>query len=89
MARSLSRVVLALALLAAPVSAQRAPISQQLVLFPAVIPLQYAGVYALNAGAVARRAAEGWLKAQVCSARTNEILDLARRGGMFTPKVLE
>ncbi len=29
--------------------------------FPAVIQLQYAGVYQLNAGAVARRAAEGWL----------------------------
>ena len=29
--------------------------------FPAVIRLQYAGVYALDAGAVARRAAEGWL----------------------------
>ena len=29
--------------------------------FPAVIQLQYAGVYALNAGAVAKRAAEGWL----------------------------
>lgn len=29
--------------------------------FPAVIQLQYAGVYALNASAVARRAAEGWL----------------------------
>ena len=29
--------------------------------FPAIIQLQYAGVYALNAGAVARRAAEGWL----------------------------
>jgi cephalosporin-C deacetylase-like acetyl esterase len=29
--------------------------------FPALIQLQYAGVYALNAGAVARRAAEGWL----------------------------
>lgn len=29
--------------------------------FPAVIQLQYAGVYALNAGAVAQRAAEGWL----------------------------
>jgi cephalosporin-C deacetylase-like acetyl esterase len=29
--------------------------------YPAVIQLQYAGVYALNAGAVARRAAEGWL----------------------------
>jgi len=29
--------------------------------FPAVIQLQYAGVYALNAGAVARRASEGWL----------------------------
>jgi len=28
---------------------------------PAIIQLQYAGVYALNAGAVARRAAEGWL----------------------------
>jgi len=29
--------------------------------FPAVIQLQYAGVYALNVGAVARRASEGWL----------------------------
>lgn len=29
--------------------------------FPAIIQLQYAGVYALNAHAVARRAAEGWL----------------------------
>jgi cephalosporin-C deacetylase len=29
--------------------------------FPAIIQLQYAGVYALNAGAVSRRAAEGWL----------------------------
>ncbi len=29
--------------------------------FPAVIQLQYAGVYALNALAVAQRAAEGWL----------------------------
>jgi cephalosporin-C deacetylase-like acetyl esterase len=29
--------------------------------FPAVIQLQYAGVYALNATAAARRAAEGWL----------------------------
>ena len=29
--------------------------------FPAIIQLQYAGVYALNAGAVARRASEGWL----------------------------
>ena len=29
--------------------------------FPAIIQLQYAGIYALNAGAVARRAAEGWL----------------------------
>ena len=29
--------------------------------FPAVIQLQFAGVYALNAGAIARRAAEGWL----------------------------
>ena len=29
--------------------------------FPALIQLQYAGVYALNARAVARRAAEGWL----------------------------
>src|SRR4029450_1988917 len=28
--------------------------------FPALIQLQYAGVYALNADAVARRAAEGW-----------------------------
>ena len=29
--------------------------------FPAIIQLQYAGIYALNAAAVARRAAEGWL----------------------------
>jgi cephalosporin-C deacetylase len=29
--------------------------------FPALIQLQYAGVYALNAHAVAQRAAEGWL----------------------------
>ena len=29
--------------------------------FPAVVQLQYAGVYALNVGAVARRASEGWL----------------------------
>jgi len=29
--------------------------------FPALVQLQYAGVYALNAAAVARRAAEGWL----------------------------
>jgi cephalosporin-C deacetylase len=29
--------------------------------FPAIIQLQYAGVYALNAGAVAQRAADGWL----------------------------
>lgn len=29
--------------------------------FPALIQLQYAGVYALNARAVVRRAAEGWL----------------------------
>jgi len=29
--------------------------------FPAVIQLQFAGVYALNDGAIARRAAEGWL----------------------------
>src|SRR5262249_17843328 len=29
--------------------------------FPAVIQLQYAGVYALNVGPVARRASEGWL----------------------------
>jgi cephalosporin-C deacetylase len=35
--------------------------------FPAVIQLQYAGVYALNAGAVARRAAEGWLAINVDS----------------------
>jgi cephalosporin-C deacetylase len=35
--------------------------------FPAVIQLQYAGVYALNAGAVARRAAEGWLVVNVDS----------------------
>jgi cephalosporin-C deacetylase-like acetyl esterase/S-formylglutathione hydrolase FrmB len=35
--------------------------------FPAVIQLQYAGVYALNAGAVARRASEGWLIVNVDS----------------------
>jgi len=35
--------------------------------FPAVIQLQYAGVYALNAGADARRAAEGWLVLNVDS----------------------
>ena len=35
--------------------------------FPAVIQLQYAGVYALNASAVARRAAEGWLVLNVDS----------------------
>ena len=35
--------------------------------FPAVIQLQYAGVYALNARAVARRAAEGWLMINVDS----------------------
>jgi cephalosporin-C deacetylase len=35
--------------------------------FPAVIQLQYAGVYALNAGAAARRAAEGWLLINVDS----------------------
>jgi cephalosporin-C deacetylase len=35
--------------------------------FPAVIQLQYAGVYALNAGAAARRAAEGWLMINVDS----------------------
>jgi cephalosporin-C deacetylase len=35
--------------------------------FPAVIQLQYAGVYALNARAVARRAAEGWLAVDVDS----------------------
>ena len=35
--------------------------------FPAVIQLQYAGVYALNAGAIARRAAEGWLVLNVDS----------------------
>ena len=35
--------------------------------FPAVIQLQYAGVYALNASAVARRAAEGWLMINVDS----------------------
>jgi cephalosporin-C deacetylase len=29
--------------------------------YPAIIQLQYAGIYALNAAAVARRAAEGWL----------------------------
>ncbi len=35
--------------------------------FPAIIQLQYAGVYALNAGAIARRAAEGWLVLNVDS----------------------
>ncbi|MEO8521476.1 MAG: acetylxylan esterase, partial [Acidobacteriota bacterium] len=35
--------------------------------YPAVIQLQYAGVYALNAGAVARRAVEGWLVLNVDS----------------------
>lgn len=35
--------------------------------FPAVIQLQYAGVYALNARAVAQRAAEGWLMLNVDS----------------------
>ena len=35
--------------------------------FPALIQLQYAGVYALNAGADARRAAEGWLMINVDS----------------------
>ena len=35
--------------------------------FPAVIQLQYAGVYALNAAANARRAAEGWLVINVDS----------------------
>ncbi len=35
--------------------------------FPAVIQLQYAGVYALNAQAVAQRAAEGWLVLNVDS----------------------
>ena len=35
--------------------------------FPAVVQLQYAGVYALNAGAVAQRAAEGWLMINVDS----------------------
>lgn len=35
--------------------------------FPAVIQLQYAGVYALNARAVAQRAAEGWLMINVDS----------------------
>jgi cephalosporin-C deacetylase len=35
--------------------------------FPAVIQLQYAGVYALNAQAAARRAAEGWLMINVDS----------------------
>ena len=35
--------------------------------FPALIQLQYAGVYALNAGADARRAAEGWLMLNVDS----------------------
>ncbi len=33
--------------------------------FPAVIQLQYAGVYALNARAVAERAADGWLVVNV------------------------
>ena len=35
--------------------------------FPAVIQLQYAGVYALNAHAVAQRASEGWLMINVDS----------------------
>ena len=35
--------------------------------FPAVIQLQYAGVYALNARAVTQRAAEGWLMINVDS----------------------
>ncbi len=35
--------------------------------FPALIQLQYAGVYALNAAAAARRAAEGWLVVNVDS----------------------
>lgn len=35
--------------------------------FPAVIQLQYAGVYALNAAAAARRASEGWLVLNVDS----------------------
>jgi cephalosporin-C deacetylase-like acetyl esterase len=35
--------------------------------FPAVIQLQYAGVYALNAAAVAKRASEGWLMINVDS----------------------
>jgi cephalosporin-C deacetylase-like acetyl esterase len=35
--------------------------------FPAVIQLQYAGVYALNARAVAQRASEGWLVLNVDS----------------------
>ena len=35
--------------------------------FPAIIQLQYAGVYALNAHAVAQRAAEGWLVINVDS----------------------
>ena len=35
--------------------------------FPAVIQLQYAGVYALNARAIAQRAAEGWLVINVDS----------------------
>ena len=35
--------------------------------FPAVIQLQYAGVYALNAAAVAKRASEGWLIVNVDS----------------------
>ena len=35
--------------------------------FPAVIQLQYAGVYALNAGMIAQRAAQGWLVLNVDS----------------------
>jgi cephalosporin-C deacetylase len=35
--------------------------------FPALVLLQYAGVYALNAGSVARRASEGWLVIDVDS----------------------
>jgi dienelactone hydrolase len=35
--------------------------------FPALIQLQYAGVYALNARGAAQRAAEGWLFVNVDS----------------------
>jgi cephalosporin-C deacetylase-like acetyl esterase len=47
--------------------------------FPALIQLQYAGVYALNATAAARRAAEGWLIVNVDS---HDKLPSERSGGV-------